>query len=32
MGYIVGLVVLAMLIFEAISHLIEDTVSRKHRH
>jgi hypothetical protein len=32
MGYIVGLVVLAMLIFEAISHLIEEALSHKHRH
>jgi len=32
MGYIVGLVVLAMLIFEGILHILEDIASHKHRH
>jgi hypothetical protein len=30
MGYVVGLVVLVVLIFEAVSHLIEDTYTRRH--
>jgi hypothetical protein len=30
MGYIVGLVVLGMLLFEGISHFIQDNLSSKH--
>lgn len=32
MGYIVGLVVLVMLLFEGLSHLIEDNSRGKHHH
>lgn len=32
MGYIVGFAVLVMLIFEGISHFIEDNTSHKHPH